>query len=157
MANGMSLSLDFTGVGEVLPEGEYTVELRSVKKGESSAGNPMLFFNYQVTDAGDYQGRTIFDGIPLIETTLWRLRLALIGLGFDPESVSGPVQLQVDDLVGRKTRVTVEHREWQGEKRANISRFTAIGAFEQLAADPDLAGVDAGELEKDLEDLFGDD
>jgi hypothetical protein len=145
------LSLDFTGIADVIPEGTYDVELVKIAKGESQAGNPMLNFTYKIL-TGEFEGRVVFDNVPLLESTLWRMRLVLIGLGIDPAEIEGQARIDVDSLVGNRSRITLVHRKYQGETRLNIRRFEPISAFDTTLTQ--LGDVDAEELESELEELF---
>lgn len=49
---------------EPLPDGSYVCKITSVSLSQSSSGNPMIKFVWEVLD-GEHAGRKLFDNVPL--------------------------------------------------------------------------------------------
>jgi hypothetical protein len=109
------MQVDFSRVEDVesfvsIPEGVYVCRLADVREGVTKDGSPRWSFRLEVAE-GDHSGRTAaWDGLNWSERGLPRVKQILQRLGFD---VSGPLDIQKDDLLGRRVRaqLCVEERE----------------------------------------------
>lgn len=124
--NNRVISLDFTNAGEAFfmpPEGDYQVEVKRVSKGESSNGNDQLEIDFEIL-AGKYKGKVFRQWYSLVEQALWRLSRELSSAGI--EVPNEPADLDLDDVEGRKLSVTIEHREYNGDTKAQIAESSPL-------------------------------
>jgi len=107
------MQIDFSRVDDVesyasIPEGTYLCRVAEVREGVTRDGSPRWALRLEVAD-GDYAGRTAaWDGLTWSERGLPRVKQVLGKLGFD---VSGPVELQPEDLRGLVARVQLQPEE----------------------------------------------
>ena len=80
---------------EPIPAGWYDCEIVHSVEGVSQAGNEKIELRWKVIQ-GQYEGRLVFDNLVFTESSLWRVKQALIALGFDAE-YKGAVN--ADDLL----------------------------------------------------------
>ena len=109
------MQIDFSHVEDLesfvsIPEGTYVCRIAEVREGITREGNPRWAYRLEVTD-GDYAGRTAgWDSLVWSERGLPRVKQILARLAFD---VSGSLEIQAKDLVGRRIRAQflTEERE----------------------------------------------
>ncbi len=113
----MGIKVDLTSVEtlsfEPLPKGTYTVRVDDFKESrtKSTAKNPnMPIVSWKlVVEGGDYDGRTIWDNMPIIppsdkgKGTLWRVKAFLEAMGY--ETSENELDLEPGDIVGERLRV----------------------------------------------------
>jgi hypothetical protein len=90
---------------ELVPEGIYEVELKSVetKEGKESK-KPYWLWTFEVPeDADEYNGKRFWLNTSLSENALWKLNEVFTAFGVDPDT-------DTDTLVGDKVRVVVSQR-----------------------------------------------
>jgi hypothetical protein len=119
--NNRSIRLDFTGVGEgyfTPPADEYVVEIAKIEKGESSSGNDQLQIDFRIIEPKKFAGKMVRGWYSLVEQALWKLARELRSAGVElPEEA---VDLDFDDIEGRKLVVVIDHREYNGDTKADI-------------------------------------
>lgn len=141
---GNSIRVDFTGVeagggGRLLPEGVYQFEVIDIERkvGESSK-EPYLAFELAVADDGEFKGTKCWDNFSLQPQSLWKLRGFLDAAG--QETVDGPMDLDLDELVGLVVEAEVFHETYKGKDKHRIGSYlvsdgaTDDGARETAAA-----------------------
>src|ERR1700752_3499984 len=112
-----TISVDFTGVsvdgGNLLEEGDYPFEVDEIeeKEGEDS-GQPYLAFKFKVAD-GDDKGVVAYDNMSLQPQSLWKLRGFMEAAGL--ETVDGPMDLDIDEMIGLVVTGHVIHEEYRGK------------------------------------------
>jgi hypothetical protein len=113
-----NLALDFTGVEtrEVLPVGEYAVEVVNI---ETKEGNKGPYLNWEFTVAtGPFKGKKLWNITSLAQQSLWVLRRQLEALGV--KTTSGKFNLNTEALTGLKMGVKIEHKDFEGKTKAKI-------------------------------------
>ena len=113
-----NIALDFTNVEsrELLPEGEYAVEVKEIEQREGNKG-PYLNWELQVC-AGQFKGRKIWNVTSLAVQSLWVLRATLEALGV--QVPGGKFILQPDAYKGLKMGVRLVHRVHDSKTRAKV-------------------------------------
>lgn len=138
-----SVSLDLSGVEtnrKAIPEGQYTVVVNSAEMAESQAGNPMIKFEFEVTD-GKNKGAKLYENCSLQPNALFKLKSLLIGLGFSIPKKA--FDLDLNELVGLTCDVEVGHEKYEGKVRARILSYIDPEDSE----DEDEEGDDTMDLE----------
>jgi hypothetical protein len=93
-----------------VPEGQYLCRIGEVRTGQARDGSERWRFRLEVVE-GDYAGRTAaWDSITWSDRGVFRVKRVLAALGFD---VGGEVEVDSQDLVGRRAAVLVETEEWE--------------------------------------------
>ena len=109
------MRFDFSSVDDVesfvsVPAGVHAVRVAEVRDGRARDGSVRWTFRLEVLD-GAHAGRTAaWDSLTWSERGIYRVKKVLAALGVD---VRGEVELQTNDLVGLRARVSVmpEERE----------------------------------------------
>lgn len=121
---GSSVNVDLSGVEvsrKAIPEGSYTVVVNGVSQKDSREGNPMLAFEFEVSE-GPYQGAKLYENCSLQPQALFKLKTVLLALGMDiPDKA---FDLNLRDLVGLTCEVEVGHETYDGKKRARIVEYS---------------------------------
>lgn len=124
--NKRTVRVDFTNAGQTRftpPEGDYLVEIAKINSGESSSGNDQLEMDFVVLD-GKHKDKQFRQWFSLVDQALWKLAGVLRSAGVDiPEE---PVDLDFDDIEGRKLQVTIQHREYNGDIKADIADSASL-------------------------------
>ncbi|MEM3041477.1 MAG: DUF669 domain-containing protein [Nitrososphaerota archaeon] len=103
---------DFMAELEPVPPGIYNVRITSADIGTSRSGNPKLTLKYTILDdfADDGNGNTvkvggrvIFEDIPLLEQTAWRIGRLYKALGYD--SIGS--EIDTDELLNMELQLEV--------------------------------------------------
>jgi len=93
-----------------VPEGQYSCRIAEVRTGQSRDGSERWRFRLEVIE-GDYAGRTAaWDSMTWSDRGIFRVKKVLEALGFD---VEGKVEVDSQDLVGRRASVVLETEEWE--------------------------------------------
>jgi len=120
----MKANLDFSNVEdsfEVIPEGSYLCFLFDVDLKQTKKGDDMYVLTLKVAE-GDSKGRQLFYNLPVMPQTMWKIKETLEA--FDVEVPKSVVNIDFDELLGKKCRVTVGHREWQGKEYEDVQGLT---------------------------------
>lgn len=101
---------------QVIPIGRYDAKLIDVEEGDSSRGNPMLTWYWEVVD-GEYTGAELRSYTVLEGDGRARLKEHLAAFG-----ISGEVNMNTSKLIGKKVTLDVstrlvDSRNNPGEKR----------------------------------------
>ncbi len=112
---------------ELLPRAVYACVIDELEFGYSqSSGNPMWTWRVEVED-GDFAGRKLFThttfnegGLPRTKKAIMRVAPELLEGPFDPEEVAAS-----GVMVGKRLRVRVDIKPYQGEKRNNVREILA--------------------------------
>lgn len=105
------------GSREPMPEGDYRVRLLEVEAKESSNGNPMWNWKYEVVE-GDFAGRFLWNNTTLVDAAMWAVNQTFEAFGVSTDT-------DTDDLIGEEVGVSVSIGEIgaganQGKKRNNV-------------------------------------
>lgn len=134
------IRVNLTGVeagGPKLSPGRYVAELVDCNEEESSSGNPMLVWEWEVVE-GDSAGMTIKSWTSLQEHALFGLKGHLKAFGIDDDDVD----IDTDRLIGRKVLLTVGERSYKdretGEQRttSSVKYVDPYGSGGKKAAKP---------------------
>lgn len=123
------LKVNLAGVevgGVNVPPGRYLSELVDVQEGESKTGNPMLIWEWEISE-GDYSGNTIRSWTSLQEQALFGLKGHLIGLGEDEEDVD----MELDELIGRRVYLTIQTRKWKDQDSGEDREGSSVAKVEE--------------------------
>lgn len=107
---------DFTPV----PKGEYPAVLFDVNLKETRAGDDMYVLIFKIA-GGDQKGKQLFLNLPVMKSTMWKIKQTLVGLGMQvPKSA---MSIDFDALMGRKCNVVVDHREYDNKIYADVKEI----------------------------------
>lgn len=142
-----SVNVDLSGVEtnrKAIPEGEYTLVVNSAEMGESQSGNPMIKFEFEVSE-GKHRGTKLYENCSLQPQALFKLKSLLVGLGFSIPKKA--FDLDLTELVGLTCSVEVGHEKYEGKTRARILTYL------DPEDDGDDDEEDGGDETTSLEDL----
>lgn len=156
--NNRSLSLNFEGIGEgfFTPfAGEYAVKIHAVEHDADAGDDGQMIVDFMVLE-GKNKGQTFRDWMNLGAKALWRVKRLLVAAGMDiPDE---EMDIDFDDLEGRSLWVTVEEREYNGERKANVTGWAVLEEVEDDQIDDDKKGKDKkSKKDDDDEDADEDD
>ncbi len=117
--------------------GRVRAKLRSVKKGQSRAKNPMLVFKWRIL-TGEDKGRDISSYPSLLDSSLGNLKEHLEALG-----LKGKVNRSSDKLIGRIAVLVI------GESPAQEGQRPYVGVIQVLPKSSPLHPVDDDEDDDD--------
>lgn len=121
------ISVDFTDV-EVrvhIPPGIYRAKVDVVTQEESTNKNDMLVWKFRtIDDDKKLNDKPLFYNTVLVPQSLWVLGALLDSLGVDRPD--GPMDLELDDLVGLELELIVEEGEFEGKPRSEVIDFQPI-------------------------------
>lgn len=154
-----SVNVDLSGVEasrKAIPEGTYGVVVNEAKTANSREGNPMIAFEFEVTE-GAHKGAKLYENCSLQPQALFKLKSVLLALGMDIPNKAFDLNLR--DLVGLTCEVEVGHEVYEGKKRARILQYndpedTSDGEDEEGESVEDkLSELDLDELKDLAKDL----
>lgn len=140
------------GVAEALqpvPKGAYDVVVSKCDAKTSSTNKSMWAMQMKI-EGGPHNGRVIFNNLTLTTDNPQALRMFFVNmhaLGLDQQFfMSNPTPTQIANaLVGRRARVEIDHRDFQGQKRENVKRLMpASGVFPAGTQVPTMTGPGPG-------------
>jgi len=113
------VAVDFTDVEtrELLPEGEYAVEVVNIEQKEGDKG-PYLNWELKVI-IGQFKGRKIWNVTSLAAQSLWVLKNTLTALGV--ATPQGKFTLQPDALKTLRMGVKLVHKTFDNKTRAKVA------------------------------------
>lgn len=113
---------------EVLPQGTYDFEIKSVEQGTSKSNNPQLKVQLEVVE-GPLAGKKTTHWYSLLPQAAWRLSEfaaaaggTMVDTGEVDEKGEPIMELDENSLVGLFVRGTIEHREYQGRTNADLNK-----------------------------------
>jgi hypothetical protein len=117
---------------EIIPQGEYRVQVTDTETKESKSGKPMLGLTFEIVE-GDYENRKLFSNLMLDDPkALWRTRRDL-GVLLGTSDLEGQFDFNTEDLIGAEAIAKVTHRVWKesdggdGEARPNVQKLEPVG------------------------------
>lgn len=108
---------DFSNTDDfpLLDEGEHIVKVDNVYEQDSKKnGRPMVVFEFVAKS-----GERLFHYCMNEETNRWMLKKTLSAI-LGQELPKGPVDVDFEDLIGRRLKVLVWHDNYEGQKRAKV-------------------------------------
>lgn len=135
---------------EALPIGDYDVEVAKTEAVTSSNGKPMVKTTFKVV-SGPYERRPIINQFVLstdnpMAMAIFFRHMKAFGLTEDWFASLGQVaslEPVASALLGRRARLTLGHREWQGETRNEVK---AVKPYTGAPAQAGPAGPTTGPL-----------
>ena len=104
-----------------IPEGRYQVRVVEVRPGLARDGSVRWGMRLEVAQ-GDLAGRVAcFDSLTWSDRGVLRVKLVLEALGFD---VSGTIEIEPDQLIGRLAQAEVVRETWEDENGIRQTRNT---------------------------------
>ena len=102
-----------TRVRELLPEGDYLLEVKWAEKGVSQNGKARLSFKFEVA-AGDSKGKKAFEDCYLTDAAVWKVQnlAALCGIPEDQEIDPNDPKDLINKFQGKTFRGTIKHEEY---------------------------------------------
>jgi hypothetical protein len=126
---------------EALPIGDYDVEVAKSEATTSSNGKPMIKVTMKVT-AGPYEKRSVLNQFVMsqdnpVALSIFFRHMKAFGLTEDwfmALGAQGSLEPVANALVGRRARLTLGHREWQGETRNEVKAVKPYTGVPGLAS-----------------------
>lgn len=114
---------------EALPVGDYDVEVEKADSVTSSNGRPMVKVTFKVI-VGPHTNRKIINNYVLVvdnptALAIFFRNMKVLGLGdefFAALGASGTLDPVAQALVGRRARLKLKQREWNGEMRNEVDQ-----------------------------------
>lgn len=124
--NDLRKSADDAGFS-VLPNGEYDSVVETAEAKKSSSGKDMISCRFTV-EAGPHAGRKVFNQFVISPENATALgfffrHMASFGLDSSYFEKSPALEQVASDLSGRRCRVTVSTREWNGQERNQVEKI----------------------------------
>lgn len=124
------------GVAEQLkpvPKGTYDVVVSKAEPKTSSTNKAMWATHLQI-EGGPHNGRVVYNNVTLTTDNPQALRMFFVNMaafGLDQQFfASNPSpQAIANALVGRRARVELDHRMYQGQTRENVKRLMPAGGI----------------------------
>lgn len=116
----MKANFDFTDVEdgfELLPKGDYAINLFDVDLKKTKAKDDMYVLVLKVAE-GEHKGRQLFFNLPVMQQTMWKIKETLEAFGV--EVPKGAMNIDFDEMLGKKATAIIEHREYQGKDREDV-------------------------------------
>src|SRR6266702_2341689 len=118
----MSSSEEEGGGFEALPADEYEVEITDSKAKVASTGRNMFEVKMRVESGGPHKGRTLFNNFVLVPenstaTSIFFRNMATLGLTKSYFDKNPSLETAAEALVGRRCRVRVSIRTYNGRER----------------------------------------
>lgn len=138
------VSIDFSNaeVRKLADEGPQPCEVVEVTQ-ESGEKAEYFAWKFKVIE-GDSEGATIYNNTSLKEDALWNLRGLLMAMGL--EVPQDAIDVDLDELIGLKVMLHVEHEEWDGRPRARVVDYSE---YVEEDAKPAKRGKKVEEEEED--------
>ena len=118
----MPIRVDFTDVDggfDLLEKGVYDAVVYNVEVRDSRAGKPYINWEFKITGPTG-EGRRQWYTTSLQSQALWKLKQLLIRLGAKEKDLAGVVDLDLEQYIGRKCRIVIDHEQYQGEVRNRV-------------------------------------
>ena len=115
----------------VMEPGKYAARVLECEEGESSTGNPMLTWTWEIVD-GEYQGREVKSFTSLQEHALFGLKQHLEAFG-----LSGEVDFDTERLVGKRALLTISKSKMRSRKTGeemDVNRVENVAALPKAGA-----------------------
>lgn len=114
---------------DVIPAGKYHAKVTSGEMKESgpNANNPgAQYINWEFTiQEGTQEGRKVWTNTSLLPHALFTLKNLLSAVGLE---TSGSLDFEINDVLTNDCILTVGHRDFNGEARAEVKRFAPYDA-----------------------------
>ena len=118
----MPIRVDFTDVDsqfDLLDKGVYDAVVYNVEVRDSRAGKSYINWEFKITGPTG-EGRRQWYMTSLQAQALWKLKQLLVRLGAKEKDLAGVVDLDLEQYIGRKCRIVIDHEQYQGEVRSRV-------------------------------------
>lgn len=147
----MVKTFDFTGVEayKQVPEGRYTAKIKDVEEKVFSSGNDGFVVQFEVL-TGQGKGGVVFENYPILDTSLWKIKLLLESLGLD---ASKKIKLDLMKLIGKKLIIEVILEETGDKTYSRVDKmYPLIDESAEFVEDEDEDEEDSDGSEDDSEE-----
>lgn len=104
---------------EVMPPGNYEVEINEMKLKKSAAGNDYFAITYKVINDDEFAGQKLWDNVSLVPAALFKLKQLSLACGINIED-----ELDTEDFLGATLEVVVDiGKNQNGEDRNEVKRY----------------------------------
>lgn len=107
--------------GDLLPPGNYEVEVTEALEGKSSSDNPQLELELTAI-SGEHKDGSIRDWIVVIPTTAGKVKQILGAFGVG-DNLDGTVKFEASDLMGKRARIVVRNETYDGKERTRVKAY----------------------------------
>jgi hypothetical protein len=129
---------------DALPAGTYDVVVDTAAHKTASSGKEMITAQFKVEN-GPYASKSVFSQFVLSPDnanalSFWFRHMNAMGLGESYFQANPPLERVAADLTGRRCRVTLSIRQWQGQDRNQVDVVLPPLSNGQAPAVPSPAG-----------------
>jgi Protein of unknown function (DUF669) len=134
------------GGGEPLPNGTYSAVVDSASSKPTSTGKESIAVQFKIED-GPYAGRPIWNNFVLSPDqpnalAFFFRHMANLGLSSQYFEANPALERVAADLIGRRCRITLSTREWQGQSRNQVDTvLTPLNGSGPSIPPPPAAGT----------------
>lgn len=145
---GINFKTLYNEAGKLLPPGEYDCVVSKTEPTQSSTGKPMIKAQF-VIENGPYKDRTLFSQFVLSAENPNALRMWFNQMkNFGMEGAFWDSNPSLEDvasrILGKRIRVEVDHRAWQGQDRENVAGYKPSQATGPIPPGMVNGGVTSG-------------
>jgi len=126
----ITLNLDDVGSSfTIIEPGRYPARVVDIEERESSTGNPMLVWSWELEGDRDYSGREIKSFTSLQDHALFSLKQHLEAFG-----ISGEVDLDTDKLIGKTAMLTITKTKTRSRNTGEEIEVNRVSLVSPMAA-----------------------
>lgn len=117
-----TIRVDFSGVETqgIVPEGEFIAEVTKVTKEVKEDDESKEYLKWELVIAeGKHKGKKLYNNTSLQQQSLWATKRFLETLGVELED--GPLDLDLEDMIGLQIGVVIEHSIWKGRTQSRVA------------------------------------
>jgi len=128
---------------ELLPEGEHIVKVEAVTEKQSKSGNDMIEFELKSIP----EGQLLWLYALNTGNNRWMLKKVIQAIT-GVKQPHGDVSIDIDDLIGRRMKVVVEHELYNGQLKAKVKDVIVQeeNSPGQTTLSPDVASIISDDL-----------
>jgi hypothetical protein len=123
----LNLNLDEVGTKfEVLEAGRYRAKVTEIEEKDSSKGNPMLVWTWEIVD-GEFAGKEIRSYASLQDHALFGLKEHLTAFGYD-----GEIEVDTEKLTGKIAIIVVTKEEIENKDKSGTIEVNRVKSVYKL-------------------------
>lgn len=117
----------YNEAGKLVPLGEYDTIVTKVEATTASTGKPMIKAQF-VIEEGQFKNRTLFSQFTLSAENpnalrMWFNQMKQFGMEGAFWDTNPSLEDIAQNILGKRIRCVVNHREWQGNMRENVDGY----------------------------------